>query len=547
MPDPLTLLSGIAIVFAFTPWEFTPLIWICLIPWFAALERAPNRKAAFKQGVWLSVIMSVGGFYWVASVLREFGGLPWALAILGLFLYSLGGQPQFLIFGPIYSHLKKTNLKKNPRSSVAFAVLMALLYTGIDWILPKLFVDTLGHAFYASPKMRQAADLGGAALLTFLVYFVNDTLWEAYKALRRRREHSFLPALRSLLPQIALALSFVGAIWVYGWKRSEQIEQLTNAALGHVRAGVIQANIGDFDKVAAERGIRGAAAQILRTYFTLSDEALQRNPKPDLLIWPETSYPSTFRTPQNTEEFSRDQMLERFVRERETTLLFGGYDRHGGKDFNAFFFLSPHRMPGLLGEGDLKIYRKNVLLMFGEYLPGADQMPWMKMAFPQVANFGRGDGPEAVEVKLPPSNSLGSVRIGPIICYEALFPNYVIAAAVAKGAQMILNITNDSWFGPYGEPELHLSLTIFRSIETRLPQLRATNTGISALILPSGEITHASGVGKQEVLDYNVPILAPIPTLIKSWGDWFGPFALIVGLAMTIRFWRRITLEIPST
>src|SRR4051794_15206271 len=80
-PDPRTALSGILIVLAFPPWGLTPLIWICLVPWLGALERAGTARRAMREGVWLSVVMSVLGFYWVAFVLQEFGQVPWPVAI----------------------------------------------------------------------------------------------------------------------------------------------------------------------------------------------------------------------------------------------------------------------------------------------------------------------------------------------------------------------------------------------------------------------------------------------------------------------------------
>ena len=95
---------------------------------------------------------------------------------------------------------------------------------------------------------------------------------------------------------------------------------------------------------------------------------------------------------------------------------------------------------------------------------------------------GRGVGPEVLELPVA-SPQVSKIRASPVICYEALFANYVIAAA-RKGSQLIMNVTNDSWFGSWGEPQLHLSLSRFRTIETRVPMLRGTNTGISALVLP---------------------------------------------------------------
>jgi apolipoprotein N-acyltransferase len=297
---------------------------------------------------------------------------------------------------------------------------------------------------------------------------------------------------------------------------------------------VIQANIGDFDKIAAEKGLADAAKKVVQSYLDLSEKALTLEPKPQIIVWPETSYPSTFRTPQTADELARDQDVERFVKKHRVPVLFGGYDHQDNKDYNSFFFLSPEADRGVEPPRDLRTYHKNVLLLFGEYIPGADLFPFIKKLFPQVGNFGRGVGPEVIPVVPASAGKSLPIQVGPIICYEALFPYFVIDAA-RKGSNLILNITNDSWFGPYGEPILHLSLTTFRGIETRLPQLRATNTGISTLIRPDGEITQATGIGEQTILNAAVPVYPPLWTLMKAWGDWFGWFAL--GSAAALSAW----------
>jgi apolipoprotein N-acyltransferase len=114
-----------------------------------------------------------------------------------------------------------------------------------------------------------------------------------------------------------------------------------------------------------------------------------------------------------------------------------------------------------------------------------------------------------------------------------LFPKYVIEAA-RKGSRFILNVTNDSWFGPYGEPHLHLALSIFRTIETRLPMVRATNTGFSALVTQDGEIASKSHLFEPEILNVTVPLIDSPWTLMKAWGDWFGEFALVAGAILIL-------------
>ncbi|MEO7161886.1 MAG: apolipoprotein N-acyltransferase, partial [Bdellovibrionia bacterium] len=226
-----------------------------------------------------------------------------------------------------------------------------------------------------------------------------------------------------------------------------------------------------------------------------------------------------FRQPYTQLETVINERVENYVRDHGVPLLFGGYDRQHNKEFNTFFFLQP--------TGQLQTYHKSKLLMFGEYIPGAESIQFFKDAFPQVGNFGHGVGPQVLE--LTTQNGNKTTRVAPIICYEALFTNFLVDSA-RNNSQLILNITNDSWFGQWGEPQLHLALTIFRSIETRLPMLRSTNTGISTLITANGEITHATGIGTQEIMNVNVPITPPIWSLVKAWGDWFGPFALVMGL-----------------
>jgi apolipoprotein N-acyltransferase len=152
LPSLLTVLSSVLIVLSFPPWGFYPLIWIALIPWLFALRKTKSVKEAFFQGLWLSILMSVFGFYWVGYVLHQFAELPWWLAIIGLFGYSLIGQPQFYLFAPLFRWLQNGSFSSgtpsaitNVRRTLLFSFALALLYTGIDWIIPKLFVDTLGQ------------------------------------------------------------------------------------------------------------------------------------------------------------------------------------------------------------------------------------------------------------------------------------------------------------------------------------------------------------------------------------------------------------------
>lgn len=533
-PSSFTCVSALLIVLAFPPWDLSFLIWVALVPFLLGLRLSSfsnlRTKAALvqsmAQGTWLSFFMTLGGYFWVSSAIREFGGVPWPLALLGLLIFSLFNQLQFWIFAPLIQvlHSRGTSLIRTAPRTFATGFGVAFAYVAIDGFVPKLFMDTLGHSLYQEQRLRQLAEIGGAPLLTLLIILVNWAITEQlYLYLSEKRIFR-----NAGLTASVLAICIGATVW--GDFKNNEITAWINAAPKTLQVGVIQGNIGDFDKIAAENGIRGAADKVLSTLFGLSESALSLTPQPDVLVWPETTYPSTFRTPQTTDEFSRDQRVEQFVKDRKISLLFGGYDHAFNKDFNSFFFLSPVQNATYM-DTDLQIYHKNLLLLFGEYMPLSDQIIWLRNLFPQVGNFGRGPGPVALNV-YPKRSEVGTVLAAPIICYEALSPTYLIEAA-KKGAHFILNITNDSWFGPWGEPHLHLALSTFRSIETRLPQVRSTNTGFSALIYPNGEIVQRTPIDRAVIMNAAVPILAPKNTLMKSIGDWFVNFSL----GITVLFW----------
>lgn len=529
-PDPLTVLSGVLIVTAFPPWDFWPLIFIALLPWLVALRRSPSRKVAAIQGVWLSSLMTLGGFYWVAHALHEFGNIPEILALLCLLLFSLGGQPQFIAFAALFfsSTSKKCSFTigtdtqgRAPSLWLGRVLLLTTLYVAIDFLSPKIFMDTFGHSLYLARNLRQGAALGGPFLLTFLTVSVNLGLFAALDSQRGTLSlgKTFAQS-KSILFGIAFLMS---AVWTYGWIENLQLSSRLATPEKKVRVAAIQANIGDIEKIAAERGLSNAATRILDTYIQMSQEAMLATPKPDVLIWPETSFPGTFRTPHSFVDRGLDQKVEEFVRSIERPLFFGGYDTAAGKDYNALYLLNP--------DGTQQTYRKNILLPFGEYIPGTESIQLIRSLFPQVGFFGRGPGPQALPFFSQTAG--GSVLTAPLICYEVLFPSFV-AEGARQGSQFILNITNDSWFGPRGEPELHLALSAFRSIETRQPMIRATNTGISALILPNGEITQATRIGEKTILAADIPLLATGPTpyqiLDGYLGDWVGRLSVLVAL-----------------
>ncbi len=519
-------LSGILYVLSFAPWDLHALQWFAFVPLLQAADRIRARpgslKATLIAGTWMSMIICMGGFYWMVGATMRYGGLPLPAA-LGVFLaFCLTGQLQV----PLYLWLRDRLFRHS--SSLALSgfvtpLLLGVFYAGIESLYPKVFLDTAGHAFQSSLKIRQAADLGGVFFLTFLSLTVNESL----AALVRTKKRS----------SAWLTVGIICFTLLYGQWRVNQhsryhAEQGDSAP--RLKVSMIQANIGDFLKVAAEQGTQNAMLNVLDQYLGLSRQAALGAQRPDAIIWPETAYPSIFRKPGTPNEMRMESRLNGFLETLPGTLIFGGYDQDlNGLEYNSLFFHQATTQT-------TQVYHKNVLLMFGETLPFAESFPTMKTWFPNMGFFGRGPGPEVVEVR----NREGrSFRVAPSICYEGLIGEHSAKGALL-GADALLNVTNDSWFGPDGEPYLHLALTRFRTVETRLPLLRSTNTGFSVSMDPLGETLSQTGLFESAVLDAEIKHrswpLSPYLKIGQVLGlNWFERFCQILALIFAGIFFSR--------
>jgi apolipoprotein N-acyltransferase len=194
----------------------------------------------------------------------------------------------------------------------------------------------------------------------------------------------------------------------------------------------------------------------------------------------------------------------------------------GGSDYNSAILLS-----GATGQVEAT-YKKNVLLVFGEYFPLAGWFPSLKKLNPQMGDFGRGPGP----VPLPFPFHGHQLLLGVNICYEAILPEYMRVFA-ERGANLFVNITKDSWFGNTFEPWEHFQLSALRAVEHGIPLVRVTNTGLSGTVLPNGKITLLSQPFQEAWKTLEVPVpLHPKPTLYTLLGDWVAWLSLVLSLGL---------------
>jgi apolipoprotein N-acyltransferase len=256
----------------------------------------------------------------------------------------------------------------------------------------------------------------------------------------------------------------------------------------------------------------------LRQHFLLSEEALGDAPSdttPRLLIWPES--------PMNMsldEDPAVEQLLEDFARARNVYLLVNHLGRAPGGGFhNSAAVISP--------EGRrVADYHKTHLLIFGEYVPFRHVLPLVDR-IPALA----GDFIPGTELTVV---SMGPARVGTFICFESTFPS-IARTMVRRGANVLVNISNDGWFGATAGAYQHLAHAVFRAVETGRPLVRVTNSGITALITPQGEIRDATELFQPATRRWQIPVPTATASIEHSfytrYGDWF---VLVCGLASLV-------------
>ncbi|MGH7893116.1 MAG: apolipoprotein N-acyltransferase [Candidatus Binatia bacterium] len=292
-----------------------------------------------------------------------------------------------------------------------------------------------------------------------------------------------------------------------------------------ITAGVVQTNVVHYDRLAAEIGTYEAVRQILDAHFALSDQALSRGPV-DVLAWPETVYPTTFGSPKSEDGAAFDRAIGGLVAHSGRPLVFGSYDAESGREYNAAVFLEP----GARGDVTFDTYRKASLFPFTERVPAWLDGPTLRRWLPWLGSWQPGRGPRAIDLDLAGGRR---IRVAPLICYDAVDPRNA-ARGVRDGAEVIVTLSNDSWLTAGDGARLHFIVSVFRSVETRRPQVRATTTGISAVITPTGEVTAEAGIHAQAVLVAAVTPVGGVMPLAVRWGDWLGPVSLVLAALLLV-------------
>ena len=484
----IAAVSGVLLAAAFPRPALWPLGWIGLLPLLLVM-----RKRPFASGLTAGIGFFASALYWLNIVMTTYGGLDPVLAGLAYLLLVIYLAGYFAVATWLAcrceQRLRIPVLLSFPVLWVALEYLRGLLLSGFPWAL-------LGYSQQNLPIAIQSADVTGVYGVSLLLVAVNAAL--AWLIREPRRRSAQLGAACVLL----MTLTHLG----YGaWQLSRPLE-VRSATLD---VALIQGNI--------DQGRKWDPAYRqtnLGHYLHLSRQA-QRNSSPDLLIWPEAATPFYLQDPS-----AEATQVKQLPMELGTTLLLGSpayqTDENGRRHYTNSAFL-------LDGVDNAQRSDKIHLVPFGEYVPLGNWLGFIDKLVVGVGDFLPGTvRPLALDGR----------RLGVLICYEAIFPE-LARDYVRNGVGLLVNLTNDAWFGNSSAPYQHLAMSRFRAIENRIWLARAANTGISALVSPSGRVTEAVPLQTRAAVTGRVGLGAQ-QTFYTRYGALLAQLCLLGGALLAV-------------
>jgi len=479
---PMALLSGFLLFLSFPKFGTGVLAWVALVPLLQAL-RDVKPLQGFKIGFITGMVANVGILYWISYVVVQYGYLPFYIgfAVMLLLAAYLSLYTAFFAMGIVLLRIRG--------NAILFAP--PLLWTVLDYARSHLLTgfpwETLGCSQFLHENIIQIADIAGTYGITFAIVLINTALYEVLAARFQRRKYPVMG--------IVTACAVLAVIYGYGHVRKADIHK-SMKSIPSVEVVLIQGNIDQNMKWDARY-----QSETLDIYRSLSLRSIPA--RECLFVWPETAVPFYFESP----EALRAEIVD-LARTSGRTLLFGSprYEEEKGiKSYmNSAYLL---RSDGEIGGR----YDKVHLVPYGEYVPLRQLFPFAGKLVAGIGDFRPGE-------RRDPLMADGR-RFGVLICYEVIFPD-AARDYKRKHADVLVNITNDAWFGRTSAPYQHLSMAVFRAVENRLFLVRAANSGISAVIDPTGTILSQTQLFERTVLKNEVKFIDE-KSIYAAYGDWF--------------------------
>lgn len=476
-----------------------PFIFIAFPLFLFLFERATGLWCRLGIILFFNLGLNLVGFYWIPHTLREFGQLPWIVSIILGALFSFILQPHWWVYALFRKY--RPEFAWNSQTGI---ILSALIITILERFVPQQFAIFAGSPWLHLAPYLGLAPIFGVAIFSFMTY------WLSLEMVIQIQQ-------RSIRPMVWVSMSLfvlLNALLPLGPVHSDK----------KLKVRVVQANVGNFLKVASESGDVDSLKSITERYQELS----VKNPSfnPDLIIWPETAYPHSF----SVNDENLPVIFQTIMAQTQAEILIGGYVDDPTKDpYDRYE--SVYNSSILMGENKLRSsYFKNILIPFGETLPFGPFNQGIAQIVPAVSLFARGEGTPLMETK-------SGLRFVTPICYEILETNYMRnLLTIWGGNHFIVNHTNDSWYGDTAEPFQHLFLSKWRALEFQLPIIRSTNTGVTSIIFPDGSESKRLGIGERDILENTIEIREPSETVYLQWG--FIPTLLVALFLGMITFWK---------
>jgi apolipoprotein N-acyltransferase len=493
----LAIVSGLMLTLSFPPFDLSFMAWFALMPLFMCIENLAPRLA-FRLGFIAGAAHYLSLVYWIVVVLGRYGNMNIVLSTILcvlLCLYMALYVAVFSFFIP-FSRESRLSLLLTGSLWVGLEYIRAMFLTGFPWCL-------LGYTQYRYLGVIQIADIFGVYGLSLLIVLANGLI---YCVISRLFNKAARPVKGNILKYEAPIIVLMAiASLTYGHYRLSGQKQDT--AGQSVRTVVIQGNIDQ-----SLKWDPAFQAETIALYQKLTRSA--NDFRPELIVWPETSVPFFFQ-----DEDTLSVKVASTAKESGAALIFGSPAYRQTENtinyYNRAYLISPDN-------NTLKYYDKVHLVPFGEYVPLKRLLSFINRLVPAAGDFAQGD--EIVTIRHD------RMAIGVLICFEAIFPE--IARAHAKnGANILVNITNDAWFGKTSAPYQHLAMSVFRAVENRMPVIRSANTGFSAYIGPDGSIISRGNLFTEEVLKASLDISVQPLSFYARFGDIFAQSLLAISLA----------------
>jgi len=447
------ILSGILLWSAFPPWEISEAAWFGLVPLVLAVRGAGSRRS-WQLGLVTGLAFWLPGIWWISHV-----------TLLGWIVLSAYCSIYLSVFAWFVNMwLRKWGAARWGRNVllmlagtaawVSTEYARSVLCTGFPW-------NTLGISQYGIATVRQLAEWGGVYAVSAVLVVFNFGIATTFF----RYRESTIRLGRSAHPELCIGL-LVMAMAVAMGMRTLMARDGTLTTPAHI--GVVQTDIPQIDKWTAD-----TIPLIYERLETLTRELGQREHL-DLIIWPETALPDEVL------HSDRSYALVQELVVNQVPILVGTMDSFARESDERIFHLNSSMLFHTTGRITYR-YDKQHLVMWGEYVPFEEALPFLWALTPNDASFTPGEKSVVFELAMP------AIEFSTLICFEDALP-YLSRRAVANGARLLINQTNDAWFERSAASRQHMTHCVFRCIENRVPAVRCANTGISCFIDANGNV-----------------------------------------------------------